>query len=116
LPDHAPCQVLHDAEARNLWHCRAYAGGGRAYTVSAATGRRLPRLNGQSALAVDDMASAIDLALLDPAIRVGLPHGGEMRHPRHRGKRVYSAGINLKVLHAVVLARPILELEVDLLE
>ena len=26
--------------------------------------------------------------------------GGEMSHPRYRGKRVFSAGINLKALHA----------------
>ena len=39
-------------------------------------------------------------ALLDPAVRVGVLRGGEMSHPRYRGKRVFSAGINLKSLHA----------------
>jgi thioesterase DpgC len=41
----------------------------------------------------------VDLALLDPDVRVGLLRGGEMSHPRYRGKRVFSAGINLKALH-----------------
>jgi (3,5-dihydroxyphenyl)acetyl-CoA 1,2-dioxygenase len=31
---------------------------------------------------------------------VGLLRGGEMSHPRYRGQRVFSAGINLKELHA----------------
>jgi thioesterase DpgC len=37
---------------------------------------------------VDDMETAVDLALLDPDVRVGLLRGGEMSHPRYRGKRV----------------------------
>lgn len=44
------------------------------------------------------METAVDLALLDPGVRVGLVRGGEMNHPRYRGKRVFSAGINLKYL------------------
>jgi thioesterase DpgC len=46
------------------------------------------------------METAVDLALLDPAVRVCLLRGGEMTHPRYRGRRVFSAGINLKSLHA----------------
>jgi thioesterase DpgC len=57
-------------------------------------------LNAEDDRQVDDMETAVDLVLLDPAIRVGLLRGGEMTHPRYRGKRVFSAGINLKVLHA----------------
>ena len=57
-------------------------------------------LNAEDGRQVDDMETAVDLALLDPAVRVGLLRGGEMRHPRYRGKRVFSAGINLKALHA----------------
>jgi thioesterase DpgC len=56
-------------------------------------------LNAEDDRQVDDMETAVDLALLDPAIRVGLVRGGEMSHPRYRGKRVFSAGINLKALH-----------------
>ena len=57
-------------------------------------------LNAEDNRQVEDMETAVDLALLDPAIGVGLLRGGEMSHPRYRGKRVFSAGINLMALHA----------------
>jgi thioesterase DpgC len=57
-------------------------------------------LNAEDDRQVDDMETAVDLTLLDPAVRVGLLRGGEMSHPRYRGKRVFSAGINLKSLHS----------------
>jgi thioesterase DpgC len=57
-------------------------------------------LNAEDNRQVDDMETAVDLALLDPGVRVGLLRGGHMSHPRYRGKRVFSAGINLKELHA----------------
>ncbi|MPY39600.1 enoyl-CoA hydratase/isomerase family protein [Streptomyces phyllanthi] len=57
-------------------------------------------LNAEDDRQVDDMETAVDLALLDPAVSVGLLRGGEMTHPRYRGRRVFSAGINLKALHA----------------
>jgi thioesterase DpgC len=57
-------------------------------------------LNAEDARQVDDMETAVDLVLLDPEVRVGLVRGGEMSHSRYRGKRVFSAGINLKALHA----------------
>lgn len=57
-------------------------------------------LNAEDNQQVDDMETAVDLALLDPAVRVGLLRGGPMNHPRYRGRRVFSVGINLKELHA----------------
>lgn len=57
-------------------------------------------LNAEDNRQVDDMETAVDLALLDPAVRVGVLRGGEMSHPRYRGKRVFSAGINLKAMQA----------------
>jgi (3,5-dihydroxyphenyl)acetyl-CoA 1,2-dioxygenase len=57
-------------------------------------------LNAEDNQQVDDMETAVDLALLDPDVRVGLLRGGEMSHPRYRGKRIFCAGINLKALHA----------------
>jgi thioesterase DpgC len=57
-------------------------------------------LNAEDNRQVEDMETAVDLALLDPAVRVCLLRGGEMTHPRYRGRRVFSAGINLKSLHA----------------
>jgi thioesterase DpgC len=57
-------------------------------------------LNAEDDRQVDDMETAVDLALLDPEVKAGLLRGGEMSHPRYRGRRVFSAGINLKALHA----------------
>ena len=57
-------------------------------------------LNAEDIRQVEDMETAVDLALLDPATCVGVLRGGEMSHPRYQGKRVFSAGINLKALHA----------------
>ncbi|MFI1996557.1 (3,5-dihydroxyphenyl)acetyl-CoA 1,2-dioxygenase DpgC [Actinoplanes sp. NPDC020271] len=57
-------------------------------------------LNAEDEQQVDDMETAVDLALLDPAVRVGLVRGGVMSHPRYRGRRVFSAGINLKEISA----------------
>ncbi len=57
-------------------------------------------LNAEDDRQVEDMETAVDLALLDPAVRAGLLRGGEMSHPRYGGKRVFSAGINLKALQA----------------
>jgi thioesterase DpgC len=56
-------------------------------------------LNAEDNQQVDDMETAVDLVLLDPATEVGLLRGGVMTHPRYRGRRVFSAGINLKSLH-----------------
>jgi (3,5-dihydroxyphenyl)acetyl-CoA 1,2-dioxygenase len=57
-------------------------------------------LNAEDNQQVDDMETAVDLALLDPDVRVGLLRGGEMSHPRYRGRRVFCAGIYLKALNA----------------
>jgi thioesterase DpgC len=57
-------------------------------------------LNAEDNRQVGDMETAVDLALLDPSVRVGLVRGGQMSHPRYRGKRVFSAGMNLKALHS----------------
>ncbi|MEO3874991.1 (3,5-dihydroxyphenyl)acetyl-CoA 1,2-dioxygenase DpgC [Nonomuraea sp. B12E4] len=57
-------------------------------------------LNAEDEQQVEDMETAVDLALLDPAVQVGVVRGGTMSHPRYRGRRVFSAGINLKRLHA----------------
>lgn len=61
---------------------------------------RIDCLNAEDGEQVDDLETAVDLALLDPAVRVGVLRGGPMTHPRYAGRRVFSAGINLKALHA----------------
>jgi thioesterase DpgC len=61
---------------------------------------RSESLNAEDEQQVEDMETAVDLALLDPGVRVGLIRGGVMTHPRYRGRRVFSAGINLKRISA----------------
>lgn len=57
-------------------------------------------LNAEDNQQVEDMETAVDLILLASAVRVVVIRGGVMSHPRHGGRRVFSAGINLKSLHA----------------
>jgi thioesterase DpgC len=57
-------------------------------------------LNAEDDRQVDDMETAVDIALLDPGVKVGVLRGGVMTHPRYLGRRVFCAGINLKSLHA----------------
>lgn len=52
-------------------------------------------LNAEDDRLVNDLETAIDLALLDDEVVVGVLRGGVMTHPRYRGRRVFSAGINL---------------------
>jgi (3,5-dihydroxyphenyl)acetyl-CoA 1,2-dioxygenase len=70
--------------------------GGVAYL----TLQRPDCLNAEDERQVRDMETAVDLALLDPAVEALVVRGGVMTHPRHHGKRVFSSGINLKALHA----------------
>ncbi|MCZ9344439.1 enoyl-CoA hydratase/isomerase family protein, partial [Streptomyces sp. TRM76130] len=57
-------------------------------------------LNAEDEQQVDDLETAVDLALLDHGVQVAVLRGGAMSHPRYQGKRVFSAGIDLKRLHA----------------
>ncbi len=57
-------------------------------------------LNAEDDGTVEALETAVDLALLDDGIRVGVLRGGPMEHPRYAGQRVFSAGINLTHLHA----------------
>jgi thioesterase DpgC len=52
-------------------------------------------LNAEDNRMIEDLETAIDLALLDDRVRVGVLRGGIQTHPKYRGRRVFSAGINL---------------------
>ncbi|MGP8298313.1 (3,5-dihydroxyphenyl)acetyl-CoA 1,2-dioxygenase DpgC [Streptomyces inhibens] len=52
-------------------------------------------LNAEDNELIAAMDVAVDLALLDDRVKVGVLRGGEMTHPKYRGRRVFSAGINL---------------------
>jgi len=56
-------------------------------------------LNAEDERLVDDLETAADLTILDDAVKVCVLRGGVMTSPRYAGKRVFSAGINLKKLH-----------------
>lgn len=56
-------------------------------------------LNAEDDQLIEDMETAVDLALLDDGVRVCVLRGGVMHHPKYAGRRVFSAGINLKNLH-----------------
>ncbi|GAA4207644.1 hypothetical protein GCM10022252_71600 [Streptosporangium oxazolinicum] len=60
--------------------------------------RNAQHLNAEDNRLIGDLETAVDLALLDDRVRVGVLRGGEVDHPRYRGRRVFSAGINLKAL------------------
>lgn len=55
-------------------------------------------LNAEDGRLVADLETAVDLVLLDDQVRVGVLRGGPVEHPRYAGRRVFSAGINLKDL------------------
>lgn len=57
-------------------------------------------LNAEDEGTVEALESAVDLALLDDDVRVGVLRGGVMEHPRYAGRRVFGAGINLTHLYA----------------
>jgi thioesterase DpgC len=56
-------------------------------------------LNDEDNQLVEDLETVVDLVLLSPSIKVGVLRGGIMTHPRYAGRRVFSAGINLKDLN-----------------
>ncbi|GAB2875191.1 hypothetical protein GCM10027277_50630 [Pseudoduganella ginsengisoli] len=56
-------------------------------------------LNSEDEQLIADMETAVDLVLLDDATHVCVLRGSAMTHPKYAGRRVFSAGINLKQLH-----------------
>ncbi|MEU9132542.1 enoyl-CoA hydratase/isomerase family protein [Kitasatospora sp. NPDC048540] len=56
-------------------------------------------LNAEDDAAVEALETGTDLVLLDEASHVGVLRGAPMSHPAHRGRRVFSAGINLTHLY-----------------
>lgn len=57
--------------------------------------RNAERLNAEDERLIGDLDTAVDLALLDDAVTVGVLRGGPVDHPKYRGRRVFSAGIDL---------------------
>jgi (3,5-dihydroxyphenyl)acetyl-CoA 1,2-dioxygenase len=68
--------------------------------VAHVTIRNIHCLNAEDNALAADLETAVDLVLLDDASGVGVLRGARMTHPKYAGRRVFSAGINLKELHA----------------
>jgi (3,5-dihydroxyphenyl)acetyl-CoA 1,2-dioxygenase len=56
-------------------------------------------LNAEDDRLVDGLETAVDLALLDDQVNVGILRGGPVSHPKYAGRRVFCAGINLTDLY-----------------
>jgi (3,5-dihydroxyphenyl)acetyl-CoA 1,2-dioxygenase len=56
-------------------------------------------LNSEDDPSVAALETAIDLVLLDDAIRVGVLRGGEATHPKYAGRRIFGSGLNLTRLY-----------------
>ncbi len=61
---------------------------------------RNPRfLNSEDESTVDGLETAIDVATLDPATDIAVLRGDTVEHTKYRGRRLFSAGINLTHLY-----------------
>jgi (3,5-dihydroxyphenyl)acetyl-CoA 1,2-dioxygenase len=56
-------------------------------------------LNSEDESTVDGLETAIDVATLDPAIDIAVLRGATVEHTKYRGRRLFSAGINLTHLY-----------------
>ena len=58
-----------------------------------------PYLNAEDSLTLPTTEVAVDLALLDPEVELGVIRGAVVSHPRYAGRRVFGAGVNLTHLY-----------------
>jgi thioesterase DpgC len=56
-------------------------------------------LNAEDDTTLDAMEIAVDVAILDPKTDIAVLRGGEVEHPKYRGRRLFGAGINLTHLY-----------------
>ena len=61
---------------------------------------RPERLNAENDATTAALETAVDLVLLDPRSEAGVLRGGVVEHPRYRGRRVFSSGLDLSELYA----------------
>jgi (3,5-dihydroxyphenyl)acetyl-CoA 1,2-dioxygenase len=67
--------------------------------VGVVTNQNHACLNAEDDASTRAMEIAVDLVLLDDAIEVGVLRGGAATHPKHAGRRIFGAGINLTHLY-----------------
>jgi enoyl-CoA hydratase/carnithine racemase len=56
-------------------------------------------LNAEDDDTLDDTETAADIALLDPMSEICVLRGGVVDHPKYKGRKIFSAGINLTHLY-----------------
>jgi (3,5-dihydroxyphenyl)acetyl-CoA 1,2-dioxygenase len=56
-------------------------------------------LNAEDDTTLDAMEIAVDVAILDPETDIAVLRGGEVEHPKYRGRKLFGAGINLTHLY-----------------
>jgi thioesterase DpgC len=56
-------------------------------------------LNAEDSLTLPTTEVAVDLALLDPGVDIGVIRGAVVSHARYAGRRVFGAGVNLTHLY-----------------
>ena len=56
-------------------------------------------LNAEDDTTLDAMEIAVDVAILDAKTDIAVLRGGEVEHPKYRGKKLFGAGINLTHLY-----------------
>jgi thioesterase DpgC len=86
---------LRATGAVDLGHARVTRTG-RAGIVELVNVRHL---NAEDGATLGPTEVAVDLALLDPEIEVGVMRGAVIEHPRYAGERIFGAGINLTLLY-----------------
>jgi thioesterase DpgC len=52
-------------------------------------------LNAEDDQQLDALETCVDLALLDPSIKLGVLRGARMKHPKYLNRRVFCSGLNL---------------------
>jgi (3,5-dihydroxyphenyl)acetyl-CoA 1,2-dioxygenase len=56
-------------------------------------------LNAEDCVTLPTTEVAVDLALLDPDVEIGVIRGAVVSHPRYTGRRIFGAGLNLTHLY-----------------
>ncbi|HYC14460.1 MAG TPA: hypothetical protein VEC75_09430, partial [Stellaceae bacterium] len=72
---------------------------GRIGKASFVTMRNPRFLNAEDEGTVDAVETAVDLAILDPESEIAVLRGDTVEHPKYRGRRIFSTGINLTHLY-----------------
>ena len=88
-------EQLRETGAVDLGHARVTRTG-RAGIVELVNVRHL---NAEDGATLGPTEVAVDLALLDPEIEVGVMRGAPVDHQRYAGERIFGAGINLTHLY-----------------